>query len=116
MKLLPMAAYAVLLVASLWFLKHAPDSAWRIPVALLPVVPIAFIVFRGVPPTKEMDELERKIALEGATIAQRTTVVAALAYGFLQAVGLPALNGFYIGVFVVALSIVGRRVAQWKYR
>jgi hypothetical protein len=113
---LPMTAYAVLLLGAMWFLKAWPGSAWKIPVALAPVVPIAFVVLRGVPPDEEMDELERKIALEGSRFAQRGAVLTAIAYGFLQGVGFPAVNAMYLGVLIIALSMLGRRLAQWKYR
>jgi hypothetical protein len=113
---LPMGAYVVLLLLSIWFSKAAPDSPWRLPLSLAPVLPIALIVFRGVPKAGEMDELERRIALEGSTISQRTAVVATLAYGFLQHLGFPALNMILVAVFLVGTSVVGRQVARWKYR
>jgi len=114
---LPMAAYVVVLVASMWLLRSTPPaSSWRIPLALAPIVPIVFVVRNGIRATREMDELEQRIALEGAAFAQTTMIVSAIAYGFLQAVGFPAVNAMFLGLGLVALSTIGRRVAAWKYR
>ena len=40
---LGMAPYSVVLIWSVRFLKKHPESEWRIPIALAPVAPIAFV-------------------------------------------------------------------------
>jgi hypothetical protein len=95
---------------------HEPDSFWRLPLALAPVVPVAFVVWGGVRATREMDELERRVALEGSAFALTTIVLATIAYGFLQHAGLPPINWMFVGLAAVALTAIGRRVARLKYR
>jgi hypothetical protein len=116
-----MGAYAVVLLVSRWLLHAvAPGSALAIALAialvLAPVVPIAFVVGNGLRALREADEVERRILLEGSAFAQPAFVLAAIAYGFLQAAGFPAVNLMFAALALIALTALGRRLAAWKYR
>jgi hypothetical protein len=112
-----MGAYAVVLVVSRWLL-HAvtPGSGLAIALILAPIVPIAFVVGNGIRALREADEVERRILLEGSAFAQPAFVLAAIAYGFLQAAGFPAVNLMFAALALIALTALGRRLAARKYR
>jgi hypothetical protein len=114
--MLPMAVYAAILMLSCQFLKAHPDSPWRVPVAVAPVVPIAFVVWSGIKRVREMDELAQRKYLEAGAFAYPTMIVLSITYGFLQNVGLPAVNWMYVGVCMFLLFALGQMIAWLRYR
>ena len=114
--LVPMALYVAVLVPSLQFLKIHPDSPWRVPVAVAPVVPIAFVVLASIGRVRKMDELAQRKYLEAGAFAYPAMIVLSITYGFLQNVGLPAVNWMYVGVAMFFLFGVGQALAWLRYR
>jgi len=114
--LVPMALYVAVLVPSLQFLKIHPDSPWRVPVAVAPVVPIAFVVLASIRRVRKMDELAQRKYLEAGAFAYPAMIVLSITYGFLQNVGLPAVNWMYVGVAMFFLFGVGQALAWLRYR
>ena len=114
--LVPMALYVAVLVPSLQFLKAHPDSPWRVPVAVAPVVPIAFVVLASIRRVRKMDELAQRKYLEAGAFAYPAMIVLSITYGFLQNVGLPAVNWMYVGVAMFFLFGVGQALAWLRYR
>jgi hypothetical protein len=114
--LLPMVLYAAILIPSCQFLKTHPDSPWRVPVAVAPVVPIAFIVLTSVRRVRQMDELAQRKYLEAGAFAYPAMIVLSITYGFLQNVGLPAVNWMYVGVSMFLLFGLGQMLAWFRYR
>ena len=116
LNLVPMAVYTLALVASLNFLKAHPESPWRVPVAVAPVLPIAFVVLNTVRRVRAMDELQRRKHLEAAAFAYPAMVILSITYGFLQNVGFPAVNWMFVGVDLIILYGLGQLAAWWRYR
>lgn len=114
--LIPMSIYAALLLPSLQFLKEHPESPWRVPVAIVPVVPIAFIVLNSVGRVRQMDELQKRKYLEAGAFAYPAMIVLSITYGFLQNVGFPAVNWMYVGVAMFLLFGIGQILAWFRYR
>src|SRR5262245_1533329 len=114
--MLPMAVYAAILIPSCQYLKAHPGSPWRVPVAVAPVVPIAFVVWSGIKRVREMDELAQRKYLEAGAFAYPTMIVLSITYGFLQNVGMPALNWMYVGVCMFLLFALGQMLAWLRYR
>lgn len=56
-----MLAYVIILHVSILFLKAYPDSSWRIPVALAPVIPLVFALIAVIRGIRRMDEMQRRI-------------------------------------------------------
>jgi hypothetical protein len=110
-----MALYSVVLIWSVRFLRNHPESEWRIPIAVAPVGPIAFVLANGVHQLRELDELQRRQCHEAATFAYSTMIVGSITYGFLQNVGFPQVNWMFVGVLLMALFGVGRLLFWWKY-
>lgn len=84
--------------------RQLPDGdPWRIPLALLPVLPAAGMLFAMVSFARGLDELEQRIHLISSVIVLVTIVLGCITYGFLQAyAGFPALNGFVVGIGGIA--------------
>ena len=116
LNLVPMAVYTLALVASLNFLKAHPESPWRVPVAVAPVLPIAFVVLNTVRRVRAMDELQRRKHLEAAAFAYPAMVILSITYGFLQNVGFPQVNWMFAGVDLIILYGLGQLVSWWRYR
>lgn len=109
-------AYVVVQVASLMFLRENPDSPWRIPVTVAPVIPIVFMmlaVFRFV---RRMDEMLRHLHLEAVVIAYIATLMLCFSYGFLENVGFPSFNTMWVGFAMILLWSMGQLIAGRKYR
>ena len=114
--LIPMALYAAVLIPSCQFVKNHPDSPWRVPVAIAPVAPIAFIVVTSVKRVRAMDELAQRKYLEAGAFAYPAMIVLSITYGFLQNVGMPAVNWMYVGVSMFLLFGLGQILAWLRYR
>ena len=111
-----MLAYSLLLPLSIVFIKAHPAAPWRVPVAVVPVVPVAIAfraVLRGV---ARLDELQRRIHLEALVVAVGSAIVLTFGYGTLQNVGLPSLNLMYITPVLVVLWSAGLVLARRRYR
>lgn len=114
--LVPMMVYALVLIASLNFLRAHPGSAWRVPVAVTPVLPIVFVVLNTVRRVRAMDELQRRKHLEAAAFAYPAMVILSITYGFLQNVGFPQVNWMFAGVDLIILYGLGQLMSWWRYR
>ena len=111
-----LTTYVIVLLASVLILRSFPDpgAVWRIPVALLPVVPAIVLIMVFVRQLRGMDELQRSIQLEALAIGFGGTAVLTFGYGFLQGVGFPLLNWTFvfplmIGLWGIGVAIAGRR-------
>jgi hypothetical protein len=114
--LIPMALYAAVLIPSCQFVKNHPDSPWRLPVAIAPVAPLAFIVLTSVKRVRAMDELAQRKYLEAGAFAYPAMIVLSITYGFLQNVGMPAVNWMYVGVSMFLLFGLGQILSWLRYR
>lgn len=113
---IPMLAYTVVLFACGALLRHHPDTPWQVPIALMPVVPLIFLVWNGVKRMRQIDELQQRIALEGAVFANRAMFLLCVSLGFLQRVGLPQVHTFFFAVAIAVLGMLGTAIARWNYR
>lgn len=111
-----MAAYVVVLIASVLILQGHPHSAWRIPLALAPVVPTLFALLAFMRFLGRLDELQRRIQLDAIGFGFGATAILTFAYGFLQGVGFPQASWILILPLMVLLWGLGAAIAAWKYR
>lgn len=111
-----MVTYTILLFLSIWVLQKIATSPWRIPVAVLPAVPLLFVVWSAIRFIRKMDELQKTIHLEAVTFSFLVTTVVTLTYGFLENAGLPHVSVLYVPIFMCVLWGVGAGIASWKYR
>jgi hypothetical protein len=111
-----MAAYVVVVLASVWLLKHYVHSAWRFPLAVLPVIPAAFAMWAAIRYFRGLDELQRRIQSEGLAFSFLATCVIALSWGFLQNAGLPNFDVIWVAPLLVFLWGIGTCVAKRRYQ
>lgn len=109
-------AYPLVLILSITLLKHNPDSLWRVPLAVAPVIPSLFGLRAFLRFLSRMDELERRIQLEGIGFSFGATVVVAMTLGFLENVGLPRPSWVLVVPLMITLWGVGVALASRRYR
>lgn len=111
-----MAAYAVVLIASIAVIQHTSLPALlRAVVAVAPAIPTIFALFAFVRFLGRMDELQRRIQLEALGFAFGATAILTFAYGFLENAGLPQLSYIWVLPVMVALWGLGAAVASRHY-
>ena len=102
-----MAAYAALLVFSLWYLNHHEiTGAGRIAITLLPVLPALVLCWVVLRVLRRLDEMQRKLQFEALAFAFAGTAILSLGYGFLENIGFPPLSMFVVWPVMAALWLV----------
>ncbi|HEX5665109.1 MAG TPA: hypothetical protein VFX93_16670 [Xanthomonadaceae bacterium] len=108
-----MAAYVVVLFASVWLLRRIDDPVWlRALIALTPVVPIVLALRAVVRYIREIDELQQRIELEAVSIATALVSLAYLAAGFLQLAKLIAVPADIAMIWVFPLICLCYGIAK----
>jgi hypothetical protein len=113
--LIPFVLYLGLLPFTLNWIEDHPGSPWRNLVALAPVIPGAFIAWGMVRAIAKLDELSRKILLDGMAISFAFTLVLTMSLGFLGMAGLAMPNPVYISLFMVVMWLVGKLLVTSRY-
>jgi hypothetical protein len=113
---LALLAYMMFVVGSVTVLRGNPDASWRYVVAVIPVLPVALVVYLFIRRIARLDELQRRIQIEAFGFALGATALLTFAYGFLEGVGMPHLNWTYILPLIAALWAVGTAVITFRYR
>lgn len=114
--LIPLVVYLGLLAWSLNWLQSHPDSSWRYPVALAPMLPGVFIAFGIVRAIRKLDELAQKILVEGMVVSFVFTLVLTLSLGLLGMADFPQPNAAYISLFMVVVWLIGKLFITGKYQ
>jgi hypothetical protein len=113
---LSMLVYAAVLIASIRFLQAHPDTPWKIPIAVAPAIPVAFLVASGVRNVRKLDEFQQRQILEVLAVAYPAVIVVTITYGFLERAGFAQPNLMFVGIWMYALFGVGRLISWWRYR
>lgn len=108
--------YALVLVLSVGSIEKFHLGWWKIPVALLPVVPCLLIVRAMLSFFSKCDEMQVRIHLQSLAFAFAGTAVLTLTYGFLQNVGFPDVNWVWVWPLMGVLWIVGQGIAKRRYQ
>ena len=111
-------AYAIVLAVAISLVTTtSSDSVWRVPLALLPMVPLVFALFAFVRYMSRVDELQRRIQLEALAFAFGGTALLTFGYGFLQSIaGYPQVNWFVVWPVMAVLWLAGKARADRKYK
>jgi hypothetical protein len=111
-----MLAYMLVLFGSIQLLQAHPQAAWRVPVALAPVVPACFALLAFLRYLARVDELQRRIQLEAIGMSFAAVGLLTFAYGFLEGIGFPHIGLIWILPAMIALWGLGTAIASWRYR
>lgn len=110
-----MFAYAVVLIATVEVIQRFPHAAWRIPVAVAPVIPICFALWAFLRALGRMDELQRRIQLNAIGIGFGATGIVTFTYGFLELVGFPMMSYLWVLPMMAVFWGIGTAFATWRY-
>jgi hypothetical protein len=114
----PMAAYIAVMLLLWPLLPRVHSEALKIALALLPVVPVLFVVRAMVRLVLGSDELEQRIHLIGLAIAATLISTVSLAGGFLAAAHLIELDGsilIWVWPTLMLMYAAGRAWASRRY-
>lgn len=114
--IIPFIFYVVLIAYSMAWLPENPESPWRIGVALLPMIPgiaIGYGVYHAI---MKLDELERRILMDGIIFSFILTIILVTSLGFLSLADVPMLNGTYISLLMVIFWLIGKQIGNWMHK
>ncbi len=110
-----MAAYALTVLGTSLWIDANPGSSARLPVALLPVIPVVLVVVAAVRFFRSQDELLRRRQVEALAFAFVGTALAVITYGFFETVGFPRLSAWWTWGTMAILWCVGTFVSSRRY-
>jgi hypothetical protein len=111
-----MVAYAVVLIISVWLIKHQVHPGLRMPFALLPMIPALVALWAAIRYFRGLDELQRRIQFDGLAFSFVATCLIALTWGFLQNAGLPHADIVWVTPLLLFLWGVGACIAKRRYQ
>lgn len=113
---LTMAAYISAVVGSTLLAANLAEGPLRTASALLPVLPMAAMAIVTIRYILELDELARRVHLEGLAVAAVGTALFTFSYGFLETAGFPRLSMFLVWPLLGALWALGSWASWRRYR
>lgn len=108
--------YVVVLSLAVLWLNDNPESGWRVPVALVPLLPIGYGLWSILRYFRASDELLKRIQLESLAFAFTGTAMLLFTYGFLEMAGFEPLSAWWVWTVMGTLWGVGSIVAARRYR
>ena len=110
-------AYLLAVPLSVLLIQASPATAWwRIPLALLPVLPALFAILALLRFFRRLDEFQRRIQLEAFVFSCAGTGLLTLSYGLLERVGFPAIDWSFTLPLLIVLWFIGLLLASWRYQ
>ncbi len=113
-----MTLYSAAVVLQGFLLEpNAFPLALMIPLALLPMLPALWGMAGWMRASREQDELQRRIQVEGALFSLGLTAILTFSYGFLELyMDLPRVSMFAVWPLIAATYVVGAQVARRRYQ
>lgn len=99
-----MMAYGLLLVLVLVFGKLDGHSPWRFGWAVLPVVPIGWVLWAVARHLRRVDEMQQRLMLQGLGIGFAASMLASVTAGFL---GIAGLDMRFVGWIIYGIGMAG---------
>ena len=92
-----MIAYALVLVASIQVIKAVElPQTLKVIVAILPTIPIVFVIIAIMRALQDSDELQQKVQFNAIMFSAVTTGLITFSYGLLENVGFPSFPTIWI--------------------
>ncbi|WP_407353396.1 hypothetical protein [Luteimonas sp. R10] len=101
-----MGAYALVLVAVTFALRHLDTPVPRAVLALLPLLPIGFAARAMLRYVRRCDELQRRIELEGMGLAALLLCLGAFALGLLARANVLDVDGTVVLVWILPVYVL----------
>jgi hypothetical protein len=98
-----------------WLRAH-PTSDLRVPLALVPLLPLGGAVVLVIRLFRRSDELAHRIQIESLAYGFLLSAPVIVTYGFLEMAGLPRVSVWWSWVVLALGWWVGRRIAVRRYR
>jgi len=114
--LVPLILYMGLLAFAVSWVPNNLTSPWRYLVAILPMLPGAFIVFGIMRMINKLDEMERRILLEAAAFGFAFTLFWLLSQGLLGLADVPQPSSINIVFVMCMLLVAGKLIGNSRYR
>ncbi|MGA7859291.1 MAG: hypothetical protein WCA11_15250 [Terracidiphilus sp.] len=111
-----MMVCAVMVIVSVWLVKHKVYPPLRLLFAILPIIPALFAMWATIRYFRGLDELQRRIQFEGLAFSFVVTCLIALTWGLMQNADLPHLDIIWVAPMLVFLWGVGACVAKRRYQ
>jgi hypothetical protein len=113
-----LAAYGIGLTLFIRYLQRHPgaEGVSAAVFALLPMLPLVGVCWAFLRALHRMDELWRRVHLEGLSLAFAATALVTLSYGFLEMVGFPRLSMFWVWPLMASFWIAGCGYSARRYR
>ena len=113
--IIAMIAYGIVIIISRLTLNNTGESPWRFVLALLPLIPVLFLITGFIRYLSGIDELQQRIQLQAIGLAAGTTGLLTFAYGFLELEGFPSLSTFFIFPLMIMLWGLGLAFFSRRY-
>src|SRR5579871_4093545 len=97
-----MTLYVVAVLSCAYYLKHGnPQGALKVTLAMLPTLPVIWVMWALVVYLRRADELERRVHTTALSIAAGATALVCLVYGFMEDfAGFPHLAAWWYFVLI----------------
>jgi hypothetical protein len=109
---LAMVLYVLVLLLAWPLVRSTVSQPLRIVLALLPTLPVLYVIWQMARRVWHGDELEQRMHLIALGASTAITGVASLVGGFLAAAGVVPLDGSIL-IWVFPLMLIGYHVARW---
>lgn len=109
---LAIAAYALVLTASVYGLNHSVVGFERYLVAVAPAVPLVGVFIACVRWLRGTDEYHRQTTITGMAIAGGSTALICVTYGFLENAGLPKMSVWISYLIFMTIWGIATQVLQ----
>lgn len=109
-------AFLMILVGSVTVLQASGAIAWRYLIAAAPAVPAGIVIWLFVRALSRLDEVQKRVQVQALGFSLAATALLTFAYGFLEGIGWPAMNGTLVLPLTALLWGVGMIAIALRYR
>jgi hypothetical protein len=111
-----MLAFLMILAGSVTVVQANGAEMWRYAIAAAPVLPAGIVIWLFVRALSRLDEVHKRVQVQALGFSLAGTALLTFAYGFLEGVGWPAMNGTLVLPMMALLWGVGMIVIALRYR
>jgi hypothetical protein len=110
-----MIAYIAIIFPLVSAADHA-HGAWKIALALTPLIPLIAVFVSAIQMIRGIDELERQIHIEALAVAAGVTALLSVTYGFLEVAHFPRPSAWFTYAIVMLAWCIATPFVSRKYK